>query len=91
MGVGLEVHDCQVINAAGCLVTPGLINTHHHLYQTMTRAVPASQDLALFGWLQTLYPIWAAMVPNDFFISAQVGMAELLLSGGTMTSDHLYL
>jgi len=57
VGVGLKVHDCQVINAEGCLVTPGLINTHHHLYPTMTRAVPASQDVALFGWLQTLYPI----------------------------------
>ena len=57
----------------------------------MTRAVPASQGTALFGWLQTLYPIWAAMLPDDFFISAQVGMAELLLSGCTMTSDHLYL
>jgi cytosine/adenosine deaminase-related metal-dependent hydrolase len=57
----------------------------------MTRAVPAAQDVGLFGWLQTLYPIWAAMLPDDFFTSAQVGMAELLLSGCTMTSDHLYL
>ena len=57
VGVGLEVHDFQVINAEGCLVTPGLVNTHYHLYQTMTRAVPASQDSALFGWLQILYPI----------------------------------
>ena len=91
VGVGLPAQDCQVINAAGCLVTPGLVNTHHHLYQTMTRAVPAAQDVGLFGWLQTLYPIWAAMLPDDFFTSAQVGMAELLLSGCTMTSDHLYL
>ena len=91
VGVGLLAQDCQVINAEGCLVTPGLVNTHHHLYQTMTRAVPAAQDVGLFGWLQTLYPIWAAMLPDDFFTSAQVGMAELLLSGCTMTSDHLYL
>ena len=91
VGVGLPAQDCQVINAEGCLVTPGLVNTHHHLYQTMTRAVPAAQDVGLFGWLQTLYPIWAAMLPDDFFTSAQVGMAELLLSGCTMTSDHLYL
>ena len=91
VGVGLPTQDCQVINAEGCLVTPGLVNTHHHLYQTMTRAVPAAQDAGLFGWLQTLYPIWAAMLPDDFFTSAQVGMAELLLSGCTMTSDHLYL
>ena len=56
VGVGLPAQDCQVINAEGCLVTPGLVNTHHHLYQTMTRAVPAAQDVGLFGWLQTLYP-----------------------------------
>ena len=67
VGVGLPAQDCQVINAEGCLVTPGLVNTHHHLYQTMTRAVPAAQDVGLFGWLQTLYPIWAAMLPDDFF------------------------
>ena len=57
VGVGLEVYDCEVINAEGCLVTPGLVNTHHHLHQTMTRAVSASKDSALFGWLQILYPI----------------------------------
>ena len=57
VGVGLEVHDCQVINAEGCLVTPGLVHAHHHLYQTMTRSVPASQGSALFGWLQILDPI----------------------------------
>ena len=62
VGVGLEEYDCEVINAEGCLVTPGLVNTHHHLYQIMTRAVLASQDSALFGWVQTRYPIWAAML-----------------------------
>ena len=91
VGRDLPATGCTVVNAAGCLVTPGLVNTHHHLYQTMTRAVPAGQDAALFGWLQALYPIWAAMRPDDFFVSAQVGMAELLLSGCTTTSDHLYL
>ena len=91
VGVCLPSQGCLVANAKGCLVTPGLVNTHHHLYQTMTRAVPVAQDAALFGWLQTLYPIWAAMRPDDFFTSAQVGMAELLLSGCTTTSDHLYL
>ena len=91
VGRDLPTTGCTVVNAAGCLVTPGLVNTHHHLYQTMTRAVPAGQDAALFGWLQALYPIWAAMRPDDFFVSAQVGMAELLLSGCTTTSDHLYL
>ena len=91
VGRDLPATGCTAVNAAGCLVTPGLVNTHHHLYQTMTRAVPAGQDAALFGWLQALYPIWAAMRPDDFFVSAQVGMAELLLSGCTTTSDHLYL
>lgn len=81
----------DVIDAAGCVVTPGLVNTHHHLFQTLTRAVPAAQDAALFGWLQTLYPIWSRMGPEHLFTSAQIGLAELALSGCTMTSDHLYL
>jgi 8-oxoguanine deaminase len=80
-----------VIDAGGCVVTPGLINTHHHLYQTLTRAVPGGQDALLFGWLQTLYPIWSRMTPDDMFLSAQIGLAELALSGCTISSDHLYL
>jgi cytosine/adenosine deaminase-related metal-dependent hydrolase len=79
------------IDAAGCVVTPGLVNTHHHLYQTLTKMVPAGQDALLFGWLKTLYPIWARMDPEDMFVSAQLGLAELALSGCTMSSDHLYL
>lgn len=79
------------IDATGCVVTPGLVNTHHHLYQTLTRAVPKGQDALLFGWLQTLYPIWASMNPEDFYVSAQLGLAELALSGCTISSDHLYL
>ncbi|WP_166418403.1 8-oxoguanine deaminase [Cochlodiniinecator piscidefendens] len=81
----------ETINARGCVVTPGLVNTHHHLYQTLTRAVPGGQDALLFGWLQTLYPIWSRFGPEEMFVSAQVGLAELALSGCTMTSDHLYL
>jgi cytosine/adenosine deaminase-related metal-dependent hydrolase len=81
----------RVIDARGCVVTPGLINTHHHLYQTMTRAVPGGQDALLFGWLKTLYPIWAKMGPEHMLVSAQVGLAELAMSGCTLTSDHLYL
>ncbi|MEP3054707.1 8-oxoguanine deaminase [Ascidiaceihabitans sp.] len=81
----------DVINAAGCVVTPGLVNTHHHLYQTLTRAVPGGQDALLFGWLQTLYPIWARFTPDHMFTSAQIGLAELALSGCTLSSDHLYL
>ena len=73
------------------MVTPGLVNTHHHLYQTLTRAVPGGQDALLFGWLQTLYPIWAKFGPEEMFVSAQVGLAELALSGCSLTSDHLYL
>lgn len=79
------------LHAQGCVVTPGLVNTHHHLYQTLTRAVPGGQDALLFGWLQTLYPIWARFTPDHMFTSAQIGLAELALSGCTLSSDHLYL
>lgn len=81
----------EVIMAQGHIVTPGLVNTHHHLYQTLTRAVPGGQDALLFGWLQTLYPIWAKFGPEEMRVSALVGLAELALSGCTLTSDHLYL
>ena len=83
---GGEAHD-----ARGCVVTPGLVNTHHHLFQTLTKAVPGAQDALLFGWLQTLYPIWSRFGPEDMFVSAQIGLAELALSGCTLSSDHLYL
>ncbi|MEP3297769.1 MAG: 8-oxoguanine deaminase, partial [Pseudoruegeria sp.] len=91
VGQGLVAEGAEVLNASGCIVTPGLVNTHHHLFQTLTRAVPAAQDALLFGWLQTLYPIWARFGPEHMNISAQVGLAELALSGCTMTSDHLYM
>lgn len=81
----------ETIEARGCVVTPGLVNTHHHLYQTLTRAVPGAQDALLFGWLQRLYPIWSWFGPEEMFVSAQVGLAELALSGCTLSSDHLYL
>lgn len=81
----------ETLSARGCVVTPGLVNTHHHLYQTLTRAVPGGQDALLFGWLKTLYPIWARFGPEEMFTSTQVGLAELALSGCTTTSDHLYL
>ena len=90
IGAGLEA-DAVIVDAAGCLVTPGLVNTHHHLYQTLTRAVPGAQDALLFGWLETLYPIWSRFGPEEMRISAMVGLAELALSGCAMTSDHLYL
>jgi cytosine/adenosine deaminase-related metal-dependent hydrolase len=91
VGQGVVVPGAKVVDATGCVVTPGLVNTHHHLYQTLTRAVPGGQDALLFGWLKTLYPIWARFGPEEMFVSAQVGLAELALSGCTMTSDHLYL
>ncbi len=90
VGQGLTSEGEQ-INAQGCVVTPGLVNTHHHLYQTLTRAVPGGQDALLFGWLQTLYPIWQRFGPEEMRVSALVGLAELALSGCTMSSDHLYL
>nr|WP_170538118.1 8-oxoguanine deaminase [Ruegeria arenilitoris] len=90
IGQGLTT-DGEVHDLGGCVVTPGLVNTHHHLYQTLTRAVPAGQDALLFGWLQTLYPIWARFGPDEMFTSAQIGLAELALSGCTLSSDHLYL
>ncbi len=81
----------EVINAEGCIVMPGLVNTHHHLYQTLTRAVVPAQDVELFRWLQTLYPIWARMDGEAVYVSAKLGLAELMLSGCTTTSDHLYI
>lgn len=91
IGPDLSYSADDIINARGCVVTPGLVNTHHHLYQSLTKAVPNGQDALLFGWLQTLYPIWQRFGPDEFFTSAQVGLAELALSGCTMSSDHLYL
>lgn len=91
IGPNLDVAGAQIVNVTGCVVTPGLVNTHHHLYQTLTRAVPGGQDALLFDWLKTLYPIWSRFGPEEMFVSAQVGLAELALSGCTMTSDHLYL
>jgi 8-oxoguanine deaminase len=81
----------EVIDVTGHVVLPGLVNTHHHLFQTLTRAVPAAQDAELFRWLRTLYPLWARMTPEMMFVSAQAGLAELMLSGCTTSSDHLYL
>ena len=81
----------EVIDARGHLVIPGLVNAHHHMYQSLTRALPAVQDVELFSWLRGLYPIWARLTPEMVRVSTQLAMAELLLSGCTTTSDHLYL
>ncbi|MEL7113133.1 MAG: 8-oxoguanine deaminase, partial [Pseudomonadota bacterium] len=80
-----------LVDASGAIITPGLVNTHHHMFQTLTRAVPAGIDASLFDWLQSLYPIWAQFRPEDVFVSAQAAMAELLLMGCTLTSDHHYV
>lgn len=81
----------EVIDATGCVVTPGLVNTHHHLYQSLTRALPGAINASLFDWLKRLYPIWARYTPDDVFAATQLGLAELALSGCTMSSDHIYL
>ena len=81
----------EVLDLKDHLVLPGLVNTHHHFYQSLTRAVPAAQDANLFNWLTTLYPLWARMNPEDIFTSAQTALAELALSGCTTAADHLYL
>jgi len=81
----------QVFDLSGHVVIPGLINTHHHMFQSLTRAIPAAQEADLFAWLRCLYPIWARLTPEMIRVSTLTAMAELLLSGATTTSDHLYL
>ena len=81
----------EIIDLTGHVVIPGLVNTHHHLFQNVTRAVPAAQDASLFGWLRTLYPIWARLGPDHIRVSTLVGLAELAISGCTTSSDHLYV
>ncbi len=81
----------RVIVATGKIVLPGFVNTHHHFYQTLTRAIPAAQDVVLFDWLKTLYPIWAELTPAAVNVSTRLALTELLLSGCTTSSDHHYL
>jgi 8-oxoguanine deaminase len=81
----------EILDLTGHIIFPGLINTHHHFYQTLTRAVPQAQDADLFHWLKTHYPIWAGLRPEDIHVSTQLAMAELALSGCTTASDHLYI
>lgn len=81
----------EVIDATGMVIMPGLVNTHHHFSQTLTRAIPAVQDADLFTWLKTLYPIWASATPEAIQVSTKVALAELMLSGCTTATDHTYV
>src|SRR5438552_3180715 len=81
----------QLIDATGMIVLPGLVNTHHHFFQTLTRNLPAAQNVTLFQWLKTHYPIWAGLTPEAIYVSSKVAIAELMLSGCTTSSDHCYI
>ena len=87
----LRAGRAEVIELHGQVAMPGLVNTHHHMFQSLTRAVPEAQDAELFGWLGSLYPLWARLTPEMIRVSTQTAMAELMLSGCTTSSDHLYL
>jgi cytosine/adenosine deaminase-related metal-dependent hydrolase len=91
VGTGAPPPATTVLDATDCLVTPGLVNAHHHLYQNLTRALPAMTDKPLFGWLQSLYPLWRGLDAESVHVSAWVGLAELALAGCTTSTDHLYL
>jgi 8-oxoguanine deaminase len=88
---GLPQTADEVIDARGMAILPGLVNTHHHFYQTLTRNLPAAQDANLFTWLKTLYPIWANLTPEAVAVSTKIAIAELMLSGCTTSSDHTYI
>ncbi|MBN2470957.1 MAG: 8-oxoguanine deaminase [Anaerolineae bacterium] len=81
----------EVLDLRRQIVLPGMVNTHHHMYQSLTRVIPACQDSELFNWLKTLYPIWAGLRSEHIYVSALLAMAELMLSGCTTSSDHLYI
>jgi cytosine/adenosine deaminase-related metal-dependent hydrolase len=88
---GLDPIPERVINGQGTVVLPGLVNCHHHMYQSLTRTIGTASGMVLFDWLKYLYPIWAGLTPDDIYISAKVALAELILSGATTVADHLYL
>ncbi|MGI4978686.1 MAG: 8-oxoguanine deaminase [Janthinobacterium lividum] len=88
---GVPTRPAAAWDASRHVVLPGLVNTHHHFFQTLTRCLPAAMDRTLFGWLQALYPVWARLTPDALEAAATVAMAELLLSGCTTTTDHHYV
>ena len=81
----------KIIDATRCIITPGLINTHDHLFQSLTKTVPKAQNASLFNWLKILYPIWGKMNPEQIFAATQLGLAELALSGCSLSADHMYI
>jgi 8-oxoguanine deaminase len=81
----------RIINARGCVILPGLVNCHHHLFQSLTRTVGTGNGLGLFDWLKMLYPIWSKVDPDAIYVSAKLALCELVLSGATTVADHLYL
>lgn len=87
----LNAEPDQIVDVSGCVVVPGLVNCHHHLFQTLTRSLATAEGKSLFDWLQTLYPIWAELDAEAVYVSAKLGLAELMLSGATTVADHLYL
>lgn len=89
--IQIEDQTSQVLCGRDRIFLPGLINTHHHFFQTLTRALPMAQNSGLFQWLKTHYPIWAELTPEDIRISTQIALCELLLSGCTTSSDHHYI
>src|SRR5687767_9160196 len=91
VGTGPPPEARERLDATDALVTPGLVNTHHHLFQNLTRAWPPMTDKPLFGWLQSLYPRWRRLGEEAAYLSAWVGLAELALSGCTTSTDHLYV
>lgn len=91
VGPALELRAPNEIDMRGHVLIPGLINTHHHFFQTLTRAVPSGQNAELFDWLNVHYPIWGRLRPSDIGLSTKTAMAELMLSGCTTSSDHMYL
>ncbi|HQV57164.1 MAG TPA: 8-oxoguanine deaminase [Ilumatobacteraceae bacterium] len=86
-----SIGETAIIDVRDCLITPGLVNTHHHIYQNLTRAYPPMTSQPLFGWLQSLYPLWRGINVDAVYSSTFVGLAELALSGCTTSTDHLYL